>query len=142
MTISKKGKRKIVVGGRSYLWWVGDRFDPEFNSGSCTALTVLSADGHFLVRFFLGQASERRFLIVLGPEFQGLPEAGGPWIRIRCPEWQGQPSSITPVDVRHLIEWCATADKELIRVNYLGRSEVLPALGAKTPTIRLVHSSL
>jgi len=98
--MSKKTKRKIVVAGRSYLWWITDGLDPEFNSMSCVALTVASpcpnlasARGGFFVRFFLDQPPERRFLIVLGREFQGLPDAGGSSIRIRCPELQSQPSA-------------------------------------------------
>ncbi len=77
MAISGKNRRKIVVGGRAYLWWVVDT-DPEYSSASCTALMVVSADGRFGVRYFLGQHSDRRYLIVLGPEFHGLPNAGGP----------------------------------------------------------------
>jgi hypothetical protein len=76
MAVSGKGRRKIVVGGRAYFWWVRDT-DPEYNSASTSALMVVSSDGRFGVRFFLGQPPERRFLIVLGPQFEGIPEAGG-----------------------------------------------------------------
>jgi hypothetical protein len=118
MAIGGKGRRKIVVGGRAYLWWVCDA-DPEYNSASTSALTVVSADGRFGVRFFLGQPADRRFVIVLGPEFEGLPDAGGPWVRVRCPEWQAG-TDVTPAAVRRLIEWCTCSDRVLVRVNYLG----------------------
>jgi hypothetical protein len=52
----------------------------------------VTSDGRFAVRFYLGQLPERRNLIVVGPEFEGLPDAGEPWIRVRCPEWVDQPS--------------------------------------------------
>jgi hypothetical protein len=74
------------------------------------------------VRFFLGQPPERRFLIVLGPEFEGLSGAGGSWVRVRCPEWQTG-SDVTPGAVRRLIEWCTSPDRELVRVNSLGFPE-------------------
>jgi hypothetical protein len=117
MAVSKKGRRKIIVDGRRYVWWVCD-MDPEYNS-STTALTIVSADGRFAVRFFLGQSPERRFLIVLGREFPGLPDAGGAWIRVRCPEWQAE-FDVKPSDIRRLIEWCMSPDRELVRVNYRG----------------------
>src|SRR5690242_21105060 len=43
MAISKKGRRKLTVANRRYLWWVCDG-DPEYASGSCLALTVASED--------------------------------------------------------------------------------------------------
>jgi hypothetical protein len=118
MAISKKGRRRITIGDRLYLWWVCDT-DPEYGSGSCLALTVASEDGRFFVRYYLGQKPDRRYLIVQGQEFEGLPEAGSCWIRVQCPEWQAG-SSVTPADVRRLVEWCASAGRPLIRVNYRG----------------------
>ncbi len=124
MAVSGKNRRKIVVGDRAYLWWVRDT-DPEYNSPSTTALMVVSADGKFGVRFFLGQPPDRRFLIVLGPDFGGLPDAGGPWVRVRCPEFLTG-SEVAPAVVRRLIEWCTSPDRELVRVNYLGYPEAGP----------------
>ena len=118
MAVSKKGKRKITVNERTWFWWVGEA-DPECNSASTTVLTVISADSRFGIRFYLGQPSDKRFLIVLGPDFDGLPDAGGPWIRIRCPEWQSGPA-ITPVTVRKVIEWCTSSQRECIRVDCYG----------------------
>src|SRR5215510_6547699 len=125
MAVSGKGRRKIVVGGRAYLWWVCDA-DPECNSASTSALMVVSAYGRFGVRFFLGQPPDRRFLIVLGREFEGLPDAGGPWVRVRCPEWLAGPD-VTPAVVRQLIDWCTCPDRELVQLNYIGHP--LPAGG-------------
>jgi hypothetical protein len=118
MAVSKKGRRKLVMGDRLYLWWVCDS-DPECNSASTLALNVASEDGRFFVRFYLSQPPERRYLIVRGREFEGLPDAGGCWIRVRYPEWQAGPS-VTPADVRRLVEWCTSTDRALVRVNYLG----------------------
>lgn len=130
MAVSGKRRRKLVVGGRAYLWWVRDA-DPEYNGPSTTALMVVSADGRFGVRFFIGQPPDRRFLIVLGPELEGLPDAGGPWVRVRCPEWSSGPD-VTPSAVRRLIEWCMSPERELVRVNYLG----YPDAGPEQPSTR------
>jgi hypothetical protein len=140
MAVSGKGRRKIVVGGRAYLWWVRDA-DPEYNSASTSALMVVSADGRFGVRFFLGQPPERRFLIVLGPEFKGIPDAGGPWVRVRCPDWQTG-ADVTPAVVRRLIEWCRSPDREIVRVNYLGYPEELGRAGGSGAGPLLGGSSL
>lgn len=119
MAVSTRGRHKLQLADRQYLWWV-QQADPEYNCDSTTTLAVASQDGRFFVRFYLGQPSERRFLIVIGREFCGLPDAGGPWIRIRCPEWQAG-VNITPAAVRRLIEWCQDADRPLVRVDCVGR---------------------
>ncbi len=119
MAVRKRGRRKLLVGDHLFVWWVC-RGEPEFWLGD--VLTVASEKGHFVVRFYLGQQPERRYLVVLGQEFGGLPDAGGCWIRVQCPEWQSGPG-IRPADVRRLIEGCLSPTEPRVRMNY--RGEVL-----------------
>lgn len=116
MGILKKNRRRIVVGERLFLWWVGE-IQPEDWIGS--ALTVASDDKRFLVRYYLGQKIDRRFLVVLGVEFPGLPDAGGSWIRVLCPQWESGPG-VRPGNVRRLIDWCLFHDRPLIEVDWRG----------------------
>jgi len=44
MTVSRKGKRRLVVGSRLYLWWVHDGCEPDDAWLLSTALMVASAD--------------------------------------------------------------------------------------------------
>jgi hypothetical protein len=116
MAIRKRYRRKLVVGGRLFLWWVRET---ELEEWFGNALTIVSEDKRFLVRYYLGQTGENRFLVVLGLEFPGLPDAGGRWIRLLCPQWESGPS-IKPSDVRRLIEWCLFTDRPLIRLDWRG----------------------
>jgi hypothetical protein len=117
MGIRKKYRRKLIVGERLFLWWVRE-IQPEDWLGP--VLTVASDDKRFLVRYYLGQPESHRFLVVIGSEFPGLPDAGGCWIRVLCPKWESGPS-IRPSDVRCLIDWCSTTERPLVRVDWRGQ---------------------
>jgi hypothetical protein len=89
------------------------------------ATTLISEDKGFIVQDHLGQSGEP-FLIVLGPDFPGVPDAGGCWRRCRCPCWESD-SVVTPAGVRRLIEWCLSAIKELIEVDWRGVASRRPS---------------
>ena len=116
MGIAKKYRRKLVIGERLFLWWVRE-IQPEDWLGP--VLTVASDDKRFLVRYYLGQKEEQRFLVVLGPEFPGLPDAGGCWIRVLCPQWESgssvQPSDASPLDRLVLVHSAAFSASRLAR---------------------------
>jgi hypothetical protein len=116
MAIRKKGRRKLVIGGRLFVWWVCE-CEPDCWLGA--VLTVASEDGRFFVRFYLGQEPDRRYLVVQGKELAGLPDAGGCWIRVQCPEWQSGPG-VRPSDVWRLIDWCLSAGEPRVRMDYRG----------------------
>jgi hypothetical protein len=120
MAIAKKYRRKLVVGKRLFVWWVRE-IQPEDWIGP--VLTVASDDKRFLIRYYLGQKEEHRFLVVLGREFPGLADAGGCWIRVLCPRWETGPQ-IRPSDVRRLIDWCLFSERRLTRVDW--RGQLLP----------------
>jgi hypothetical protein len=113
MGVRKKGRRRIDVEGRLFVWYVCD--DPD---SADTVLHVISEDKGFIVQYQLGQSGEP-FLIVLGHDFPGVPDAGRGWLRFRCPRWETG-CVVTPGGVRRLIEWCRCANKELVEVNWRG----------------------
>lgn len=121
MAVRKKGRRKLTVGDRRFVWWVGES-EPDCWIGE--ALTVASEDGQFFVRYYLGQRSVRRFLVIQGREFAGLPDAGGCWIRVQCPEWDAG-GIVRPSDVRRLIDWSLSADSPRVRVSYRGDARAI-----------------
>ena len=116
MAVSRKSRRNLLVDGRPFRWWVCES-EPDCWVGK--ALTVVSDDRRFFVRFYLGQQPERRFLVVQGREFAGLPDAGGCWIRVQCPDWQSGPG-IRPSDVRRLVDWSLSPHETRVRVDYRG----------------------
>jgi hypothetical protein len=117
MTISAKYRRQIQVDSITYLWWVVEDIEDDFVG--TPALSVCSSDKRLLVRYGLLQPEESRYVIVLGPRFQGLPDSPGPWRRFRCPQF-GSPMTVSPKDVAALIRWCTDASGSAVAVDYRG----------------------
>jgi hypothetical protein len=113
MGVLKKGRHRINVRGRPFVWYVCDDSD-----SSDKVLHVIAEDKGFIVQYHLGQSGEP-LLSVLGHDFPGVPDAGGCRLRFRCPRWETD-SVVTPGGVRRLIEWCLSANKELIEVDWRG----------------------
>ena len=97
MAVSTKGRRKITVGGRPYVWFVSD------NDEAWWVLTVISSDKKFLAKYALHQNEGEEYAVILGKQFAGA-ETGGSWRRFLCPRFATE--AVTPGDVRRLIEWC------------------------------------
>lgn len=115
MAVTTKNRRKLLINNRRFIWYIRD--DPD---SADFVLHVISEDKNFIVVYHLHQPESTRYLIIIGKEFPGLANAGGNWIRVRCPQWETN-HSITPASVHRLIEWCFLDEKELIRVNWLGQ---------------------
>jgi hypothetical protein len=116
MGIAKKRRKKISVEGRIYLWWVQD--DRDSND---MVLHVASEDKAFLVKYHLNQPEHTRHIIIMGRRFAGVPEAGGPWVRVLCPLWEDA-GIIRPSAIRRLIDWAYDARQTRTRVDWLGRT--------------------
>lgn len=103
MAIAEKGRRRIVVGPREFLWWV--RADWEnYNAPGAATLTVATDDRRILLGYVLNQDEKTRHVTVLGPEFRGTTQ-NGPTRRFRCPMF-GLTDEIRPSHVAELITWC------------------------------------
>lgn len=113
MAVSTKRKRKIQVGERGFVWWIA----PDDDSDDLL-LHICSADSRFRVHYVLGQPDDRRYLVVIGPEFPPLRDTVGNWIHLGTPVWVD--AIVTPGLVRQIIEWCLESSKEIIRVNSWG----------------------
>ena len=115
MTISRKTRRVLELDGREYVWYV--RPDAE-NFGAIT-LTVISEDRRFHVQYILGQSPEGRYVTVIGREFRDAA-VGGVHQRFRSPEF-GDGDTVTPRDVRSLVEWSLLPEPVPTRVDQEGR---------------------
>jgi len=115
MGVSRRGRRTIDIEGRRFVWWVHD--DPD---SADMLLHVTSLSRSFVVHYHLGLPGEP-FLVVKGREFPGAPDAGGCWLRFRCPRWETD-EGMTPAGVRRLIEWSLSPDRPLIEVDHRGIS--------------------
>lgn len=116
--VRKKGRRRIRVGTREFVWFVAENDD-----GPGLVLTVVSEDKHMILRYGLGQPPGEEYLLVLGRDFAGA-STGGPWRRFQCPRWEEAGGRVTPAAVRAIIEWALDGQAERVEV----RSPRLPGL--------------
>lgn len=114
MAVKTRGRRNIIVGERQFAWYVGDDRDSADH-----VLHVVSHDKAFNVNYHLDQPEPTRHLAIVGREFPGLADAGGCWKRVLSPRFE-EGGAVTPSGVRRLIEWCLTAERELVEVDYRG----------------------
>ena len=105
MGVRKKGRHKLDVEGRAFLWYV----KPDDDSAAFI-LHVLSDDKRFIVQYKLLQQEARRYLTVIGKEFGRVPGTGNCWRRFRCPAWE-KDGVITPSSVRKLIDRLEPTDQ-------------------------------
>ena len=122
MTVSRKHKRRIVVDGASYLWWVRDDETPRFVPAGDRVLHLCSESGELAIALPLGQPDATRHIEVVGRCFKGR-DTRGSWHRYRCPDFCNAPS-VTPGDVADLVRWCLEPDDGLVEVNYLGHATI------------------
>lgn len=111
MAVSTKGKRKVNVMGRQYLWYVQDGAHaavPEqgFVAGTEPAryLHIISSNKQLIVHYRLPQPGDATAqLTIEGPEFPRQPGAR----RIDVPRWRHDSNPYPTTDfVRRLIGWC------------------------------------
>jgi|GEM_PF-5502620 len=119
MAVSRKGKRPIVVDGRTYLWWVfpdGAVYVPT--NGITQSLMIVDDCGEFGVQYYLGQLPDLCHLTVMGRRFR-VSGCGGSHRRFRCPVVVNGPVA-TPRTVAELIKWSTDAGDNPVEVDYQG----------------------
>ena len=99
MGVRTKGRRKIVVDGEDYVWYVAENDD-----GPGVVLHVASQDKKLAVMYPLYDEIGQQYIVILGERFTGA-ETGGPWKRFVCPQFESD-GVVTPKHVRDLILWC------------------------------------
>lgn len=111
MAISSKGKRKVNIKGRQYLWYVedvGGEIVPEEGFKQTEArgreLFIISTDRRFVVRYRLPQPGDpSATLHVDGSHFPRQPGAR----QVQVPRWRHDSKRYPTADfVRRLIGWC------------------------------------
>jgi|SRR5688572_8838455 len=99
MAISGKGKRKLTVLGREFLWYVSTSDEGD---GPC--LHVVSPDRKTAFAYGLGRSDASQRLYVTGTEFRGTTQPRPLYRHFRCPRFCPG-DSVTPRQVRDLLEW-------------------------------------
>lgn len=106
MSISTKGRRRITVGDKVYIWYVA--FDDDTR---CNVLNVVSDDKYLILTCPL--QTKPAYLISKGRIFQSK-ETDGLWNRYLLPF--DVPEAVTPKFVEKLILW-AVRDPDAVSVN-------------------------
>lgn len=110
MSIRTKGRRKIIVEGQKYVWYVALDNDSPYN-----VLHIISDDKYLILSCPLLTKTE--YVISKGRTFQTKETKGG-WNRYLLPFHI--PDIITPKFVEQLILW-STQDNDVIENNWNGK---------------------
>lgn len=110
MAISKKGKRKVNVKGKQYLWYVKDSTPETPEMGFVERrlaeryLHVFSSDKRFVIRYRIPEPGDPHTEVyVEGPVFPRAPDLK----EIEVPRWRHDSRRYPTGDfVRRLIGWC------------------------------------
>lgn len=109
MSVSAKGKRKITVENRKYIWYVGVDCDSPYY-----ILNIISEDKSLLLSLPL--KTKTSYVISKGKCFQHQ-KSNGIWNRYRLPF--SIPEIITPKFVSQVIIW-ATQNQNAVLVKWNG----------------------
>jgi len=115
MAVNTKGKRKVNVKGRQYIWYVQEverpplpeqGFVPEVSPARI--LHVIASNKRLIVHYRLPQPGDKSArLTVEGPEFPRQPGAR----EVEVPRWRNDSNPYPTADfVRRLIGWCLGLD--------------------------------
>lgn len=111
MAVSAKGKRKVNVQGRQYLWYVADSEAAIVPAQGFVRpgepsrfLHIISANKRFIVHYRIPQPGEgSATLLIEGPDFPRAPGHKS----IEVPRWRHDNKPYPTADfVRRLIGWC------------------------------------
>lgn len=123
MTISKKGKRRITVGTKKYLWWIFDEVDQTEFDG--IQVKIIAEDQSLYIKYGLQQASENRFIVLSMARTSDK-------IQLYCPKFENDSGIVSPRGVAEMILWCSKppTEKDIrsIRHGYSGKHGVLGEL--------------
>ena len=108
MPASSKKRRKLTVDGRLFLW--------SLHEDDINELHVVSHDKRLNVRYGWQHSlpPHERYADVMGPDFAGLPAGLSGWVRVLCPDLDGDTYAGSPRFVRQLILWALQPKAEVV----------------------------
>ncbi len=113
--VRTKKRRRIVCGGRNYVWYViadGDDYDywerVYINNWEMPFLHIISEDKRLILTLPL--KPPKPYAVSKGREFQGKPTSGC-WERYPLPF--ELPESVTPRFVAKVIEWAVGGENSV-----------------------------
>jgi len=110
VAISKKGKRRIKVLNKDFLYWFFNEMDQTEFDGNQIKIVAENQVGYF--KYGLEQNLEKRY-VVISLRNEKLK------IHIQCPKFEDENGIIKPSGIERLIKWCLekSTDKNRILVH-------------------------
>jgi hypothetical protein len=110
LAVNSKGKRKVNVQGRQYIWYVADSVTAVPEQGfvedevPARYIHIVSANKRFIIHYRLPQSGDQSALLLVdGPDF---PRAPGEK-QVEVPRWRHDSKLYPTADfIRRLIGWC------------------------------------
>ena len=127
MPATTKGRRKIIVNGRLFLWYVTEGENGwlmvKVEEGMYRLLPcfihMFSEDKKFNVKYLAGQATLPApylpHVIVNGQEFPGIAPGLARPLRVLVPRWPDD-ESFSRDFIRRFIEWCFKDETKTVLV--------------------------
>lgn len=97
MAVNTKGKRKITVNSKKYLWWVFNEVDQTEFDGNQIKIVAENQVGYF--KYGLEQNLKER-CVAISLKNEKLK------IHIQCPKFEDANGIIKPSGIERLIKWC------------------------------------
>jgi hypothetical protein len=106
MGISKKGKRKTIVEGRSFVWWVFEEIDQTEFDG--IQVKVVAEDQSLYLKYGLQQNESERYLVMTLKDHTSK-------IHVRCPKFEDDNGIITSSGIVAMVNWAKLSPSEVNR---------------------------
>ena len=102
IAVSKKGKNRVEVNGREYLWWVFDEHDQTTFDG--VQVKVVSSDQTHIFQYGLQQLDGDRQVVFALRDYKRLVSL------TMSPKFENADGIITKSGIKRLIDWCLKGD--------------------------------
>lgn len=96
MAISKKGKRKITINSRKYLWWVFNEYDQtEFDGNQ---VKLIAEDQKIYFKYGLEQIDDKRYIVIALDQNRYK-------VHLYCPKFEDDKGLILPSGLNKMVQW-------------------------------------
>jgi len=122
MAISTKGKRKVLIGNRLYLWWVFDEVDQTEFDG--IQVKIVAEDQSIYLKYGLEQGDEDRYMVLSFNNDLGR-------VHVKCPKFESDEGIISSSGIKELITWPNDLKDEYIVHSWSAKDGIMKGEFAK-----------
>ena|SRR6218665_755195 len=132
MGINKKGKRKIVVDAKTYIWWAYNEYDQTTFDGN--QVMIVTNNQVVCLKYGLEQDDYKRIM--------SLSFRNGGGVNIKCPKFENDSGIITPSGISELIKWAILKPDDNItrKITYGHHNVILNELEANLLYLKILDA--